>query len=55
MNCADNTGAKALFVIGVKCVRGRLNKLPAASIGDMIIASCKKGKPELRKKGMPCW
>ncbi len=52
INCADNTGAKALFVIGVKCVRGRLNKLPSASIGDMCIASCKKGKPELRKKGM---
>merc|ERR1711964_286070 len=28
----------------------RLNRLPSASIGDMFLASVKKGKPELRKK-----
>ena len=50
MNCADNTGAKNLFVIAVKGVRGRLNRLPTATVGDMFIASVKKGKPELRKK-----
>eukprot|EP00455_Lapot_gusevi_P034656 TRINITY_DN3829_c0_g1_i1.p1 TRINITY_DN3829_c0_g1~~TRINITY_DN3829_c0_g1_i1.p1 ORF type:complete len:141 (-),score=53.17 TRINITY_DN3829_c0_g1_i1:108-530(-) len=53
LNCADNTGAKNLFVIGVKTVQGRLNKLPSASVGDMIICSVKKGKPELRKKVTP--
>ena len=53
MNCADNTGAKNLYVISVKKIRGRLNRLPAASVGDMILASVKKGKPELRKKVMP--
>ncbi|CAI2348156.1 unnamed protein product [Caenorhabditis sp. 36 PRJEB53466] len=36
MNCADNTGAK--------------NILPSAGVGDMIVCSVKKGKPELRKK-----
>lgn len=51
VNCADNTGAKNLFVIAVKAVRGRLNRLPAAASGDMVVASVKKGKPELRKKG----
>jgi ribosomal protein L14 len=25
--------------------------LPAAASGDMVVASVKKGKPELRKKG----
>ncbi|CAM9897566.1 unnamed protein product, partial [Chrysoparadoxa australica] len=30
MNCADNSGAKALFVISVCGVKGRLNRLPAA-------------------------
>ena len=25
--------------------------MPSASVGDMIICSVKKGKPELRKKG----
>jgi hypothetical protein len=28
-----------------------LNKIPAASVGDMTLCSIKKGKPELRKKG----
>merc|ERR1711976_883851 len=50
MNCADNTGAKNLYIIAVKKIQGRLNKLPAASPGDMFLACVKKGKPELRKK-----
>ncbi|ETW59732.1 60S ribosomal protein L23 [Plasmodium falciparum CAMP/Malaysia] len=27
-----------------------LNRLPAASLGDMVLATVKKGKPDLRKK-----
>eukprot|EP00178_Gracilaria_changii_P011078 TRINITY_DN3181_c0_g1_i1.p1 TRINITY_DN3181_c0_g1~~TRINITY_DN3181_c0_g1_i1.p1 ORF type:complete len:158 (-),score=24.52 TRINITY_DN3181_c0_g1_i1:37-459(-) len=50
MNCADNTGAKNLYVIAVKGVQGRLNRYPSASVGMMFVASVKKGKPELRKK-----
>jgi large subunit ribosomal protein L23e len=53
VNCADNTGAKALKIISVYGIKGRLNKLPSASIGDLVMASCKKGKPELRKKVHP--
>ncbi|KNB42376.1 60S ribosomal protein L23 [Blastocystis sp. subtype 4] len=53
INCADNTGAKNLYVISVTRTGARLNRLPAASAGDMFIASVKKGKPELRKKVMP--
>lgn len=52
MNCADNSGAKNLYVIAVNGVGARLNRLPAAASGDMVVASVKKGKPELRKKGM---
>lgn len=51
MNCADNTGGKNLYVIAVKGIRGRLNRLPAAGCGDLVLATVKKGKPELRKKG----
>ena len=51
MNCADNTGAKNLYIIAVKGIRGRLNRLPAAGAGDLVLATVKKGKPELRKKG----
>lgn len=44
-------GAKNLYVIAVYGVKGRLNRLPAAGVGDMFVATVKKGKPELRKKG----
>eukprot|EP00933_Yihiella_yeosuensis_P050383 TRINITY_DN4817_c0_g1_i1.p1 TRINITY_DN4817_c0_g1~~TRINITY_DN4817_c0_g1_i1.p1 ORF type:complete len:139 (-),score=49.28 TRINITY_DN4817_c0_g1_i1:133-549(-) len=52
MNCADNTGAKNLYIIAVIGIGGRLNKLPCCAPGDLVLASCKKGKPELRKKVM---
>lgn len=44
-------GAKNLYIISVKGIKGRLNRLPAAGVGDMVMATVKKGKPELRKKG----
>merc|ERR1712080_532606 len=53
MNCADNTGAKNLYVISVVGYKGRLNRMPSAASGDMVMATVKKGKPELRKKVMP--
>ena len=49
----SNTGAKNLYIIAVGGIRGRLNRLPAAANGDMVLATVKKGKPELRKKVMP--
>ena len=51
MNCANNTGAKNLYIISVKGIKGRLNKIPGATVGNMVMATVKKGKPELRKKG----
>ena len=53
VNCADNTGAKNLKVISVTCKKGRLNRLPSACVGDLVMASVQKGKPELRKKVHP--
>ncbi|KAM7488479.1 hypothetical protein LguiB_025963 [Lonicera macranthoides] len=53
VNCADNTGAKNLYIISVKGIKGRLNRLPSACVGDMVMATVKKGKPDLRKKVMP--
>ena len=53
MNCADNSGARNLYIISVKGIGARLNRLPAAGVGDMVMATVKKGKPELRKKVMP--
>jgi large subunit ribosomal protein L23e len=53
VNCADNSGAKNLHIIAVCNIGGRLNRLPKAGTGDMVMCSVKKGKPELRKKVMP--
>jgi large subunit ribosomal protein L23e len=53
LNCADNSGAKSLYIIAVKGVRGHLNRLPSGSIGDVVLASCKKGVQKLRKKVHP--
>lgn len=50
MNCADNSGAKNLYIMAVRGIGGRLNKMPCCSPGDMVLATVKKGKPELRKK-----
>ena len=51
INCADNTGAKNMYIFAVCGIKGHLSRLPAASVGDMVLCSVKKGKPELRKKG----
>lgn len=53
INCADNTGAKNLYIIAVANIGARLNRLPAATVGDFVMATVKKGKPELRKKVHP--
>merc|ERR1711988_1741424 len=49
-NCADNSGAKNLYIMAVKGWGSRLNRIPKASPGDFVLATVKKGKPELRKK-----
>ncbi|WMV08118.1 hypothetical protein MTR67_001503 [Solanum verrucosum] len=51
--CADNTSAKNLYIISVKGIKGRLSRLPSACVGDMVMATVKKGKPDLRRKVMP--
>ncbi|XP_031232808.1 60S ribosomal protein L23-like [Mastomys coucha] len=53
INCAGNTGAKNLSIFSVKGIKGQLNRLPAAGVGNMVTATVKKGKPELREKVHP--
>ena len=50
INCADNSGAKNLYIFAAKKIQAALNRLPAASVGDMVLCTVKKGKPELKKK-----
>merc|ERR1712241_1532100 len=39
MNCADNTGAKNLYMIACGGTGARLNRMPAGSVGDIFLAS----------------
>jgi len=50
VKCTDNTGARKLRVIQVMGYKGRLRRVPAASVGDMIVVSVRKGTPDMRKK-----
>ncbi len=47
---ADNSGAKEVLIIGVPGYKGRLRRIPPASVGDLVVVSVKKGIPELRKQ-----
>lgn len=53
INCADNTGAKNLYIFSVFGWGARLNRVPGACPGDMCLGTVKKGKPDLRKKRAP--
>lgn len=50
ITCADNSGAKTLRVVMVQKFKGRLKRIPAACVGDLITVVVKKGPPELRKQ-----
>ncbi len=45
---ADNSGAKIAQIINVDHYKGRLRRLPKATVGSICTVSIKKGKPELR-------
>ena len=50
VKCSDNTGARDLRIIQVLGYKGRLRRVPAAAVGDMVIVSVKKGTPDMRRK-----
>jgi large subunit ribosomal protein L14 len=50
INCTDNSGARKLRIISVIGYKGRLRRLPSACVGDQIVVSVRKGKPDLRKQ-----
>jgi large subunit ribosomal protein L14 len=50
IKCTDNSGAKVLRMIQVVGYKGRLRRVPAASVGDTIIVSIRKGSPDMRRK-----
>lgn len=44
----DNSGAKLLKIISVKKLKTVKNRHPSAGVGDLVLASVVKGKPEVR-------
>lgn len=50
LECADNTGAKELRLISVVGFKGSRRRMPKAGVGDMIVSSVRKGRPEMRKQ-----
>ncbi|MBI4043784.1 MAG: 50S ribosomal protein L14 [Candidatus Diapherotrites archaeon] len=48
--CADNSGAKEVYIISVLNRRTRKRMNPKAGIGDLVQVVVSKGKPEMRKK-----
>jgi large subunit ribosomal protein L14 len=49
MTC-DNSGAKVIKIFGVLGKTGTKGRRNGAGVGDMVIASVKKGRPDMRKQ-----
>lgn len=45
---ADNSGAKIAQIINVDHYKGRLRRLPKATVGSICTVTIKKGRPEMR-------
>jgi large subunit ribosomal protein L14 len=50
IDCVDNSGAKIVEIVTVLNYKGVHRRSPAAGVGDMVIASVKKGNPEMRRQ-----
>ncbi len=46
----DNSGAKILRIVAVKKIKTTKSRQPSCGIGDLVLASVKRGKPEMRKQ-----
>ena len=49
VTACDNSGAKVLKIVAVKGHKTSRGRVPAAGVGDLVLASVKKGKLEMRK------
>ena len=46
----DNSGAKIIKLFSVKGHKTSKGRMPAAGVGDMVLASVKKGRPDMAKE-----
>lgn len=49
----DNSGAKVVKIIAVKGHKTKKGRYPAAGVGDLVMVSVKKGRPDMRKQVVP--
>lgn len=49
LGTCDNSGAKLLKITGVKRMKAMKGRVPRAGVGDMVVATVKKGRPDMRK------
>jgi large subunit ribosomal protein L14 len=50
LNVIDNTGAKTISIMAVPGYHGVQRRYPSAGVGDIVVASVKKGSPEMRRQ-----
>jgi len=50
VTACDNSGAKILKVFSVVGLKTRKGRAPAAGVGDLVMASVKRGRPDMRKQ-----
>jgi len=50
LDTCDNSGAKILKVISVKRAKTVYGRNPSCGLGDLILASVVKGRPDMRKQ-----
>ncbi len=48
----DNSGAKIVEIIGVRNRKSTKGRRSTAGVGDMVLVSIKKGRPDVRKQVM---
>lgn len=50
MQTCDNSGAKVIKIFNVRKVKTVRRRVAGAGVGDLVMASVRKGKPEMRKQ-----
>jgi len=50
LETCDNSGAKVIKIFAVKKQKTVKGRIPAAGVGDLVVASVKRGRPDMRKQ-----
>ena len=50
LQCVDDTGAREIEIISVKGFKGVRRRIDVAGVGDLVVASVKKGTADMRRE-----